>query len=392
MKGTALLLSVFLLTIAMNLSIIQAQTTTITELQHPSYAVAGGLDPLLVTATVSYTDAAPDYSLFVGIVDLDRTPLEVVPGIASSSPDMCINAPVLLAFCVLRPPTPSGVEHLEFKIGGLLGEPREPGYWNLNITAGLMTPDNVVVEGSVSSIPFGINLTPVILTVMVPASIVVTVDGVEQPPGPVQLPVAVGLHNVSVPEIAEINDETRLRFDHWSDGWIERNRTITVKPNGEFEAVYVTQFRLKISGQAMSATGAGWYDEGSEAMFSVSETESMSGILGLLGGYLKFQGWYEEGNLVSEDTDGKITMNEPHTLSVRWDADYTYPALSVTALFVALVLVVVAFRRRAATGAKEPDALPERERAVRVVGPRIGSRTRRGSRIPRSRTRRRTTR
>jgi hypothetical protein len=328
---------------------VHAQTTSITELHHPLGALAGSMDPISVTATVSYRDAGPSYVLVVGILDMGLIPSRITPGLVTSSPDQCANQAILAAFCAVKTTGSSGVEHLEFKIGGILGDRRAEGNWNLNMTAALATSNNTLVQNSTSSILFTVTIASMILTVRVPATVAVSVDGVKQVPGSVQIPVAAGPHNITVPVIAQVDNTTRLRFDSWADGFSEPNRTVNLNLSRSFEAVYATQYRLSIAGQAASATGQRWYDAGSIATFSVSDTEPMSGILGLLGGKLRFQGWYEGNKFLTDEPIDMIVMDKPHTLTVRWQADYTMPFAVIATIAIVLSLAYFVVRRRTGT-------------------------------------------
>jgi hypothetical protein len=327
----------FFLVISLVLALpnVHAQTTTITNLRHPVHAVAGSLDPLTVTATVSYQGAKANYTLRVGVLDMDSNNT-LAPGITMSGPDKCLNQPVLLAYCVMKVPGSSGSESLEFRIGGILGEyVHPPGNWNLNITAAMYDLNGNLIPGSVSSIPFGITLTTITLTIQVPPTVNVTVDNETLPAGSASIPVIAGLHNITLPEIAPVNGMTRIRFDHWADGVNGTSRTIAMKTDASYQALYATQYRLAIIGDQGTGTGAGWYDQGSMASFSVPAVESATGVLGILGAKLNFQGWYENGTIITTHTSGTISMNQPHTITAVWQVDYTMP------LIVAGVVIVV---------------------------------------------------
>ena len=357
-----ILLSVLLIaSLALLFPNVHAQTTRIVELRNPVHVQAGGLDPFSVQAVVSFQDAPPNSSLVVGIVDIDSKPQKIVPGIIpTASPDQCVNQPTLQALCVMRPHSSSGTESLEFRIGGLLGgQPSSPGTWNLNMTAALLDSNNILIAKSVSSVPFGVQMTPLSLTVNVPAQVTAMVDGIVQPPGAVTVGVAAGSHNMSVSPIAEVDNGTRLRFDRWSDGVSFPNRTISVRSASVYEAVYVTQYRLTLESEQGVASGQGWYDVNSTATFSVSQVEPMSGFLGSLGGKLTFQGWYESGKLLTSSTSGSINMNQAHTLMVQWQPDYSMPIVIIVAVVIVIALVLAfAIRKRATSGKPGEEAPP----------------------------------
>jgi ABC-type uncharacterized transport system YnjBCD ATPase subunit len=95
------------------------------------------------------------------------------------------------------------------------------------------------------------------------------------------------------------------------------------------------------------ATGEGWYDPGSTVTISAPESEPMSGILGVLGGKLRFQAWYEGKNLLTNSSIDIITVEKPRTLTVVWQYDYTMPLVVILATIMVLTLAYVLVYRRA---------------------------------------------
>jgi thiosulfate reductase cytochrome b subunit len=97
----------------------------------------------------------------------------------------------------------------------------------------------------------------------------------------------------------------------------------------------------------VNASRTGWYDHGTTASFSVpSVEEPMSGLLGILGGVWRFQGWYENGTLLTITKDSIITMNTAHTFVAHWHGDYTFPMIIFGLVFAAASLAIVHFRNR----------------------------------------------
>ena len=315
-----------------------AESTRIHELVQPSHVLAGGQSPIEVTAIVYYNNTTSGNYLQTGIIDQDTTPHEITPGIVTSSPDSCLNQPVLAALCVNGINSASGAEHLDFKIGGILGGKRGPGTWNLNMTTAIFDPNNNLIPKTTSTDLFSIQLTAVALKLTVPASVAVSVDGVQQPPGPTVVGIALGEHNISVPALVQVDPTTRLMFDRWPDGSTDTNRTIFITSDANITVTYVTQNLLTIAGPQTTSTGAGWYNEGKTATFSVAPTEPMTGLLGNFGGKMKFQGWYENGQLLTSSTTGTISMNRPHTVTGVWQADYSEPALILTGVVIIFAL------------------------------------------------------
>lgn len=314
--------------------------------------MAGSLEPIPVMAIVFYNDTLPGYSLVVVITDAENTPQTIVPGIITTSTDPCANQPVLAALCVVKLSAASGAEQVNFQIGGILGAKRGPGTWDLNITTALLDSSNTLVPKSTSTILFKILLVPVALRVIVPAAVTVSVDGVQQPAGPAEVAVELGEHNLTAPSLVKIDTTTRLKFDHWSDGVTETNRTILITSDTNIEAVYMTQNLLTITGPQLNVTGAGWYDENAIATFTVPQTQPMSGIMGALGGKLNFQGWYENGQLLTASITGTISMNQPHTVTAVWQTDYSVPGVILVGIAVIVAIAYVTASRRIAKPTK----------------------------------------
>jgi hypothetical protein len=321
-----------------------AQTTRIHQVNSPGSGIAGSQNPIPVTATVYYNDTTKGYYLVVGILDAGISPQRIVPGFVTSSTDPCVNQTEPAARCVIKVPVASGVENIDFQIGGIFGGERGPGRWNLNITSALFDTQNNLVPDSASSTLFEINLTPVSLNVIVPTAVAVSVDGVQQSPGPATVGVALGQHNITVPALVQIDPATRLRFSYWSDGVTGTIRTILVTNQASFEAVYVTQHLLTIVGTE-NATGAGWYDADTSATFSVNQYEPMIGPLGAIGARLTFQGWYENGQPLTNSPSGTVSMEKPHTLTAVWQVDYSISAVIILGLIAAVGLVYLIVRR-----------------------------------------------
>ena len=305
-------------------SSVHAQTMGITHLIFPSSVPAGSLAPTLVSVAIPYTGTKPGFWLMVGVVDL-KSNGTLVPGSAEGSPSSCLNQPVAQALCQAQLQSESGVENVQFKIGGIFANLRHPpGTWDLQMTAEILDSNLTVL--SRSAVPFAIDLAPILLTVDIPNNATFWVDGTASTAG--AIPVALGPHSVAVPMFVTVNDTERLRFDSWTDGVTQPNRTVFVSSNVKLSVVYHAQYRLSINTNVAGASvaGAGWYDDGSLASFSVTGTQlSTGGILDLLGSKVTFQGWFENGQPITTDSSGSIEMNRPHMISAEWTTDYSIP-------------------------------------------------------------------
>lgn len=323
-----------------------AQTTTIYQVDSPASAVAGSEYPLPVTVVVYYNNTIPGSQLVVGILDTELSPAGLVSGVVVSSTDHCVNQPTLAAVCAISVPNSSGVERINFQIGGIFGGKVEPGSWELNATSLLEGPQNNLIQGSVSSKLFKINLTPVSLTVVVPSDVAVSVDGVSQRPGSVSVGVALGHHNVMVPQLVNVTQSTRLRFDRWSDGYTLALRTVVVRNSTTLQADYVTQYLLTLIGVQGNVTVSTWYDADTNATFSTNQSEPIPGLLGALGVRTSFQGWYENGQLLTNSPTGTISMDKPHTLTALWQMDYSIPETIVLVIVAAAIIAFLLVQRR----------------------------------------------
>ena len=343
-----------------------AETTSIHNLAFPSATVAGSQNPIPVTTTVYYNNTAPGFQLVVAVLNAVASRQTIVPGIVTSSTDPCLNQGEVAAICVIKLSTVSGVEQIGFQIGGIFGGKRGPGAWSLNITSAILDGQGNLVSGSASSTLFTINLTPVTLTVVVPGPVAVSVDGVQQPPGPAEVGVALGENNITVPPLVQVNASTRLRFDRWSDGSVDTIQTVIVTGNASVEAVYVTQNLLTIIGAGENATGAGWYDANTVATFSTNQYQPTTGPLGEIGVKSTFQGWYENTQLITNSPNGTILMDKPHTLTAVWQIDYTVPVGITLGIIAAIVVGYLAVRRRKTKPARRrPQARRRRKRSRR---------------------------
>jgi len=323
-----------------------AQTTAIYQITAPSAVVAGSQNPLPVTVTVFYNNTVPGDQLIVGILYADLSPATVVPGIVTSSTDPCAGGPMAYARCAVTVPKPSGVERIDFQIGGIFGGSAEPGSWELNVTSVLKDAHGSLIPSSVSSRLFRIGLTTVALNVDVPSNVTVSVDGVAQAPGSVSIGVALGQHTVTVPQLVNVSESTRLRFDHWSDGSPSTVRSVVISNSTTLQADYVTQNLLTLIGVGSNATISTWYDADSNATFSTNQYAPLPGTMSALGAKLAFQGWYENGQLFTRAPTGTVSMNKPHTLTAVWQADYLIPTAVTLGIIGAAIIALLILQRK----------------------------------------------
>jgi hypothetical protein len=320
-----------------------AQTTTITNVTY-THTSLYDIDtettnpPLVVNATVSYAGAKTGYYLAMGVFDLDDGNL--VSGLGSSSPQSCATT-TQLAGCIVPLANAAGSERVQF----LLSHPK--GVWNLALVVAILDNEQNIISTSFSDYTFTMTVhSALTLEVDVPNSVAVSVDGVNGTGGNVQLVLAAGNHFVSVPNIVQVNENTRIEFRNWSDGSTDANRSVALNYDIVLRATYVTQYKLQVI-SPVSVSGGGWYDTGSNVTLSIqSPITPMNGVLGILGAKWVFQGWTEDGQGTSGSTIDQITMNSPHIVDVIWNGDYRLPLSIVAVLAVLLALTFLYSRRR----------------------------------------------
>ena len=343
---------------------VHAQTVDITQLTFPSSVRAGSLDPTPVSVAIPYTGMKAGFWFMVGIVDVNSNNT-IVPGTAEGSPSPCLTQAVAEALCETQLQSESGVENVQFRIGGIFASSRHPpGTWDLVMKAVILDSNLTVVSRSAK--PFAIDLAPSLLSIDVPNNATFWVDGIASAGGVV--PVGLGSHSVAVPLFVTINDSERLRFESWADGVTQPNRTVFISSDAKLSVVYRDQYRLSINTNVSGASvaGAGWYDDGSVASFSVTGTGlSTGGFLDLLGAKMTFQGWFESGKLITTESSGSIEMNSPHMISAEWATDYSLPIIFF-GVIVALGLGTYVIVKRSSRKAGKA-----RKRKVRMKGSKV---------------------
>jgi hypothetical protein len=175
--------------------------------------------------------------------------------------------------------------------------------------------------------------------------VTVTVDGSILVSNPIEL--TPGAHSVSVPPIVQVDNVTRLKFDHWNDGSTQPTKSVNVQSDITMEATFTKQYSLTLVSPSVNATGSGWYNEGSTSSFSVPSSIPAQGFLGAIGGKSVFQGWYENGQLKATSSTGTILMSSAHSLVAEWRTDYTTPIIVIVIILAtAGAIVALAIRKK----------------------------------------------
>ena len=144
---------------------------------------------------------------------------------------------------------------------------------------------------------------------------------------------------------------TQYAFQGWQlDGTTQTGNPISVTLNKPHTAIatYQTQYQLTINSPYGNPQGAGWYNAGSTATFSVT---SPSGIL-IQQTLVQWQGDY-----IGTSAQGTLVMDGPKMVQAVWTTTYTqlYIVLGAIALIAVAIILV---RKKRAGGSPTIKATP----------------------------------
>ncbi len=188
--------------------------------------------------------------------------------------------------------------------------------------SGTVKPGNVTVSLP-RSVTANFTALPVNVQITVqtdPGGKQFTVDGVVYTGSSVFGWVPGSLHSVSVNSSQSGAAGMRYVFVGWSDGGVQ-NHSYTVPGTNETLTVHFrTQYELVVVSGHGNPEGAGWYDAGTTAAFSLRGTEENGNTRWL------FSGW--SGDYTGMNTAGSILMNQAKTLYAGWKTQYKLNVVS----------------------------------------------------------------
>jgi len=153
------------------------------------------------------------------------------------------------------------------------------------------------------------------------------------------------------------NSTTRVKFL----GWYFHNGTmLSAEPEIELEvteplsieARWKTQYYINVvlpdelKNLGVTVEGSGWYDEGSEAKISVSNTVVETSIARYV-----FTGWVDEnGEILSKQPSFSFTVGKPMTIRAAWKKEYSSLVIITILGLVALIAIasILLYKRRKA--------------------------------------------
>ncbi|MCC6050697.1 MAG: hypothetical protein LM580_08310 [Thermofilum sp.] len=150
----------------------------------------------------------------------------------------------------------------------------------------------------------------------------------------------VAIH-VEAPEMVE-GRGVRYVFKAWSDGTASFARDLALVKSASITAMYRVEYYVTAESEYGEVSGAGWYEEGSQATIKVQPSTVGFGVKHV------FDHWEDEnGHVVSRDPVATVIVNQPIKLRAVWRTDYTDLILLSLAAIAAAIAVMVFARRRA---------------------------------------------
>ena len=136
--------------------------------------------------------------------------------------------------------------------------------------------------------------------------------------------------NINAPQEIAKDAESQYRFGYWltprGDKINSQVLNTAVASSGNYVATYELYYKVNIESQFGSVQGGGWLKSGSSGKWSITPSEvAMPGILGFFGG--KYKALLNSGTAVAD---------EPRTVTVQWDPDYSTPAVTIPLAILAV--------------------------------------------------------
>jgi hypothetical protein len=162
--------------------------------------------------------------------------------------------------------------------------------------------------------------------------------------GKLNLSIEPGNHTFVLPETVDMGSGIRAVFRRFlrlpASATVQPSKpnrfSLYVTDDVNLIAVYDIQYYVTIVNDKGASTGAGWYDSGSVARFSISPTTGL-----LITG--DFDHW--EGDFSGSSSSGSFVMDQPRKLSAVWHTGY-WELYAVSAVIVAVIVAVAFLVRR----------------------------------------------
>ena len=158
--------------------------------------------------------------------------------------------------------------------------------------------------------------------------------------------------NINAPQEIAKDADSQYRFAYWlsprGDKINSQVLNTAVASSGNFVATYELYYKVNIESQYGSVQGGGWLKSGSSGKWSISPPEvAMPGILGFFGGKYK-----------ALLTSGTAVADEPRTVTVQWDPDYSVPAITIPFTLLAIAGAIYGLYALSRRGGRQPMPSP----------------------------------
>jgi hypothetical protein len=122
----------------------------------------------------------------------------------------------------------------------------------------------------------------------------------------------------------------------------------------------ISQYYVTVKSEYGTITGAGWYDSGSTASFSLSPSSMSAGFLT----YHVFSGW--SGDSTSKNSTASVIVDSPKVITATWAVDSTQLYLAVIGVVILVIVLgaVVWMRSRHPKPKEIPQGPPSPDGSV----------------------------
>ncbi len=140
------------------------------------------------------------------------------------------------------------------------------------------------------------------------------------------------LGNVALEEVTDSDrPDTKYKFVYWilPNGETASSRQLSLKVSmpGTCTAKYDTYYKLTLTSKYGATEDSTWYKAGTLAEWEIDTPQvRMPGVLGVFGGKL---------NAIT--SQGTVNMDEPKTIEVQWEPDYTMPVILIPLAIILLI-------------------------------------------------------
>jgi len=164
-------------------------------------------------------------------------------------------------------------------------------------------------------------------------------------------------HSIEAPRNVSITEGWRAVFRSWNGTDHENPKTLLIGTDLLLTVDCQDEFRLDAVSDVTQVSGAGWYQAGEVANFSVPLLVPQQGLGGMIGIRWRFRGW--SGDIESTANSESVVMDHPYRIVANWVIDYEqlyYLAIGAAVLVAGAVAAFVG--RRVTMKPSEEKAAP----------------------------------